>query len=566
MANELQNTEKTASILNRGILLMLLGILFVIILGIDVSAHPPLPTEFYGRVTSFNQNATSGTVKAYAGAVECGTFNIVNGGFFGVLSCKGDDPETGGIEGGTQGQNISFRFNTNPTSAFGSLAFDTGEFHLVNIVNPVVTCGDGFCDFLESCVSCSADCFTCNATNTTGNNTGNSSNGTGGGGGGGGGGSGGSGGAGISGTSTSTSEPPQTCTENWQCLNWTSCTLLGVRTRSCYDANSCGTYDSKPKEAEECVYVGSCFDALINCHDGGCEEGLDCGGPCQKKCSVLEQALQNVTVKVPTLAIPKEICSRHIELNNKGLWIFLAVISLAFVARYIYADRYVRRLRKNEQLKTLERSRKIYSSKQKTLLFSITLLALTCIALLYSYFFLLCPNDFISYSWILIVLLILAPLTIHTIMRKNEYSVTEHVTKEKKLGDIHYQNIMKMMELENNILAEEENEISSKLYELSRKEDFQQLMEAHPQLKNIYKDIINLCTQYKDKKNPYTLEKDFCGQINALDKDEQFKKELQKHPDLRTLFERLHKLYVQYEEKEKLYEKLEEMKDKKEGS
>jgi hypothetical protein len=36
----------------------------------------------------------------------------------------------------------------------------------------------------------------------------------------------------------------------------------------------------------------SCFDGIMNCHDGGCEEGVDCGGPCSP-CMSCSDGIQN---------------------------------------------------------------------------------------------------------------------------------------------------------------------------------------------------------------------------------------------------------------------------------
>ena len=56
-------------------------------------AHPSLPTEFYGRIVSHNINASSGTVSVYGNGTFCGSFGIVNSGFYGVLSCYGKDTD-----------------------------------------------------------------------------------------------------------------------------------------------------------------------------------------------------------------------------------------------------------------------------------------------------------------------------------------------------------------------------------------------------------------------------------------------------------------------------------------
>ncbi|RLI91737.1 MAG: hypothetical protein DRO89_03405, partial [Candidatus Altiarchaeales archaeon] len=45
-----------------------------------------------------------------------------------------------------------------------------------------------------------------------------------------------------------------------------------------------GSYGAKP--------MPSCFDGIQNCHDGACEEGIDCGGPC-KPCPSCTDGIQN---------------------------------------------------------------------------------------------------------------------------------------------------------------------------------------------------------------------------------------------------------------------------------
>lgn len=45
-----------------------------------------------------------------------------------------------------------------------------------------------------------------------------------------------------------------------------------------------GGYGAKPKP--------SCFDGIENCHDGDCEGGIDCGGPCQS-CPSCNDGVQN---------------------------------------------------------------------------------------------------------------------------------------------------------------------------------------------------------------------------------------------------------------------------------
>jgi hypothetical protein len=533
------------------------------LLGTAVQAFPQLPTEFYGTIKSFNTPTTSGMVRAYVGNLSCGNFTILNGGYYGVLSCLADDPDTTEKEGAIDGENITFLLNNNPVTATGDKIFESGNFKFVNLTFPTLFCGDAFCDLLESCSTCPQDCFECNATsnytgnysdNITGNTTGPSS----------GGGSDSGSGADSSGGNIPSSQLPaagDVCSESWVCSEWSECDELGLQNRSCTDNNHCGTYDNKPSEVQECQFEGNCFDNIMNCHDKLCEEGIDCGGPCDNKCSIFERPFQNVSITIPKFEIPKQVCERHINLQDTGLWVFIIIIFVALTSRIIYAKWEIDKLRKDEKMLPLARSKQILSTRRKTLLFGITLFFLMIASLLYSYYFLLCPNDFLQYSWILVMMLILIPLVIHTIMHKLEYNLSIDLDKRKMVDDLHYQSLSSMIEMENKIIAEEENKLASRIYELSKDEEFNSLMEDHDQLKNIYHYLVELYGKYQDNKNPYNIEQEFLEEISALEADKGFKEVIKKYPEMKIVYDRLMWIHSQYEEKQKLYDKLEEKND-----
>ena len=50
-------------------------------------------------------------------------------------------------------------------------------------------------------------------------------------------------------------EPP--CTEDWSCTEWLPeiCPVEEIQTRTCTDANECGTTVDKPAESQSCEYV-----------------------------------------------------------------------------------------------------------------------------------------------------------------------------------------------------------------------------------------------------------------------------------------------------------------------
>ena len=46
----------------------------------------------------------------------------------------------------------------------------------------------------------------------------------------------------------------EVCTENWSCTDWSAC-VNGTQTRTCTDANACGTTVNKPVESQSCEII-----------------------------------------------------------------------------------------------------------------------------------------------------------------------------------------------------------------------------------------------------------------------------------------------------------------------
>ncbi len=70
------------------------------------------------------------------------------------------------------------------------------------------------------------------------------------------------------------------CAPNWQCDEWGACEN-GQRARACIDSNACGTTEGSPSTSEACQPTETCADGIQNQN----EEGIDCGGPCETKCT-----------------------------------------------------------------------------------------------------------------------------------------------------------------------------------------------------------------------------------------------------------------------------------------
>jgi hypothetical protein len=72
------------------------------------------------------------------------------------------------------------------------------------------------------------------------------------------------------------------CIENWRCTVWSACSRENIQIRICVDLSRCNTFENKPFGSRSCIYTPfpTCYDGIVNCHDGSCEILTDCGGPC----------------------------------------------------------------------------------------------------------------------------------------------------------------------------------------------------------------------------------------------------------------------------------------------
>jgi len=98
-------------------------------------AYPPIAAEFYGVVLINLSVAPAGTnITAYdPDGVLCGSFQVVNEGYFGLLSCNGDDVSTAADEGASDGENITFYINDLPTRRFYNFSWESAEFKFVYV-------------------------------------------------------------------------------------------------------------------------------------------------------------------------------------------------------------------------------------------------------------------------------------------------------------------------------------------------------------------------------------------------------------------------------------------------
>ena len=113
-------------------------IIVLIILAINqysILAIPPIAAEFYGTARTDNTDVSIGTnVSAYdPNSTLCGYFIVSTSGYYGSLSCKGDDTETAADEGAVNGDNITFYIGGNNTAVAGNISWVEGRYSNVNI-------------------------------------------------------------------------------------------------------------------------------------------------------------------------------------------------------------------------------------------------------------------------------------------------------------------------------------------------------------------------------------------------------------------------------------------------
>ncbi len=169
------------------------------------------------------------------------------------------------------------------------------------------------------------------------------------------------------------------CKEEWGCVGWRVCQNVersfeagilspedyyrfkeicaqegleqsncGFQLRSCADLNNCNNSEykvEKPFEMRVCHYTlnPSCSDGIKNCHDGGCEFLVDCGGPCSP-CASCSDGIQNQGEEGIDCGGP---CPWQCELEtpmtqNYFLWGLILILILVVIFIIIQAVRIIR--------------------------------------------------------------------------------------------------------------------------------------------------------------------------------------------------------------------------------
>lgn len=492
-------------------------------------AIPPLPTEFYGSVTYYNNPAGGKTIYAYyTNDTLCGSFQITTAGYYGLLSCLGDDLSSGSIEGAVDGENISLYVGNQPASMFGDNTWNESEFKQVNLVVPQIRCGDNFCDATESCSLCDLDCGLCQQ--------GEGGTGSGEGGVGGGGGAGGGGGGSVGGGAYPTGDVTYSygCVEDWICGNWFACTPEEVQIRTCNDRNLCGTFLQKPTEKQACVYYEKPIEEFE-------DENV---------------TKKTITIKQPIkIEAPKIVCKKETNpLKNNAIWFFLIVL-ITMAWRIYSMEKDIDEINKKKKLDEFKKAQIKYSIKRKTYIFIGVIIFLTIALYLFYIFFFLCEVNFTAF-WILIGIILTLPIVISEVIEFLEYNEHERIVRLQILADTHYKEISKLIDIENSNIKDIEEEIEEKFNFLSKKENFRKLLLQHPALEKIHKEMIKLHKEYEENKVKTKDEKRLVNDIYYLSEKEEFKKLSETEPDFKLIYEKLVFLYQHYQEKQELYEEL----------
>ncbi len=559
----------------------LLWLIVLAILSSSAFAVPPVATEFYGTITSQGSPVTSGTILANtSGNVTCGTFLILNSGKYGLLSCKGDDTDTGSIEGALGSEVIHFSLGSTALRSFGLASWEFGGFREVNLTTFAV-CGDTYCDAQqnETCSRCTVDCGVCdlgNQTNTTGNFSGNGTNATGNGtisGGGGGSlggsaGAGGPGGAGSSGGSGASSGSPVVCKERWECSVWRPriCPPSEVQTRLCRDLNNCVTSKDKPPTQQACRYQGSCRDGVRNNN----ETDIDCGGdlcePCGMGmiCAISRDCISGFCdpgTLLCALPPPEPVIARTkpVELTIPGLvetcgniipWRLIIALLLLAVLPKIFVEYYLRRYapKFHKRYRAMSQEDKFMFQirhRRRAHWLTIALLFVTLFVSFYAYLFLGCPG-FVGIGLVVIIVLsLLTFYTLYMLMRYFEYHEQRTHRDLQRLMTAHLEHLAKLVNIEEKALSQIERELLDLWQQFQKAPDPSTALKLEP-FTIALAQTLDLRTKKKDVDE---AEKKLIELGKPLLDDNLLKNLEERNPTIKRLMDRLRLLNSHYKRK-----------------
>jgi len=519
-------------IFRRGLLVYLV---LVILLSSFVVSHPPLPMELYGAAKLFNVPVNPGMVIQAVDSQGdvCGSFSVVNYGFFGTMSCLGENTSPS-VSGAYPGELIRFRVGGFPASVLfnnsvegiGTLHWESGKFQGLILVAPPLICGDGFCDSYENCNTCPEDCGECPAPPPPSSSPGASDPSD----------SptpdfpGFDPGAPAFGPDTPGFGPDiveedeliDDCVESWSCGDWGLCLPSGIQYRDCVDVNQCGTDDDKPETERFCDY-----DA--------------------------EAILPPDLIDRPRIEEPGVVarCDLRLPFFSVESLFFLVLFAIIVLVPLFFLKAEKSSIKK-KKLEETEELLAIFHAEHKVYTFLIIASVLSVIVYLYHYFFFLCKDVYYNNLWLLFVFVLISPIVINVFLAFLKYSEREKLLKISLLNNTHYKHLLLLSRLQKEEIARSEAEISNQIYALNSRNEFGDLLSSVKEIKKIYDDLLRLYDLYIDGKDSLKTEKDLLNQIKDLDKNADFIKAVESHPELSSLKDNISLLYSAFESKQEL--------------
>lgn len=117
--------------------MLVMMLILVLTLAGSAVALPPIAAEFYGTMLIHGTDAPKGmNITAYdPSGVKCGAYATTRSGYFGLLSCNGDDIDTTVDEGAISGNAIQFKANGSTAYALsGNTAWESGNFSFLSLL------------------------------------------------------------------------------------------------------------------------------------------------------------------------------------------------------------------------------------------------------------------------------------------------------------------------------------------------------------------------------------------------------------------------------------------------
>jgi hypothetical protein len=420
-------------------------------------------------------------------------------------------------------------------------------------------CGDGLCSIDENCLNCPEDCGPCPVfPGGTGGDGGD-------------GGTGGTGGDGVDGGETTIGESGETetgtgdyeegyyderCDEKWECTEWNKCPPEEVQTRTCVDVNKCGTTINKPEEEQTCVYEGTCFDGIKNCHDGLCEEGIDCGGPCPP-CPVPPSCfdgIQNCHDGSCEEGIdcggPCDPCEIRKEAELPSVikpiieypWLLWLLILIIITMTTVSDHSYVRKITKKEFKKY--RKLMIKYSKKRKKIYATAVIA-SCLILIYSFyvFSLQFEKDFTLAYIGTILTVILGTLLVIMLWKKLKYDEKRMRREERRFLETDKRKTEELIRLEEETLLKLERKIGRRIYDsIDSYTDDKEKKDIVHFLKDTYRVIREMNKERKDSLLGLETTKEIKQKIKKLTKDRNLKKKSNKYDEFKLLLKSLRRL------------------------